>query len=100
MDKMDFPKYDVVGNPLSWVNHCEHYFRICRMPKQHYIAYASFYLTDNVQLWYHRLELNTRQSSWLWFVQLVNKRSRLPLTDNPIGELALLHQEGLVDDFS
>jgi hypothetical protein len=33
-------------------------------------------------------------------MQLVNTRFRLSLTDNPIGELVLLHHEGSVDDFA
>jgi hypothetical protein len=53
-----------------------------------------------VQVWYHRLELNFGQPPWPHFVALVNKRFGLPLTDSPIGELALLCRNGSVDEFA
>jgi hypothetical protein len=53
-----------------------------------------------VQLWYYHLHVNTGQPPWPWIIQLVNKRFGPPLTDNLIGELALLLCEGLVDDFA
>jgi hypothetical protein len=37
--------------------------------------------------------------SWNHFVQLIQIWFGLPLTDSPIGELALLRREGSVDDF-
>jgi hypothetical protein len=91
--KIEFPRYDGVGDPLPWLNWCEHYFLVWRTPKNRRVAYASFYLTNNTQLWYHRLELNVGPLSWSCFVQLVNKRFRPSLTDNPIGELVLLRRD-------
>jgi hypothetical protein len=67
--KMEFPKYDDVGDPMSWLNRCEHYFRVQRTPKNRRVAYASFYLTDDAQLWYHRLELNAEPPPWPRFIQ-------------------------------
>jgi hypothetical protein len=64
------------------------------------VAYASFYLTDDTQLWYHRLELNDSPPSWPRFIQMVNKRFRPPLIESPIDELALLRCNGSIDDFT
>jgi hypothetical protein len=100
MHKMEFLKYNGVGNPLPWLNRWECYFHVQRTPENRRVAYASFYLTDDAQLWYHRLELNVGPPLWLHFVQLVNKRFRPPLTDSPIGELTLLHRDGSIDDFA
>jgi hypothetical protein len=55
-----------------------------RTPENRRIAYASFYLIDNTQLCYHRLGLNTEP----------------PLTDSPIGKIALLRRDDSVDDFA
>jgi hypothetical protein len=66
--KMKFPKYDGMGDPLPWLNRCECYFRMRRTLKNRRVAYASFYLTDDVQLWYHRLELNAGPPLWPRFV--------------------------------
>jgi hypothetical protein len=53
--KMEFLKFDSVGDPMSWLNRCERYFRARCTLKNRRVAYASFYLTDDAQLWYHRL---------------------------------------------
>jgi hypothetical protein len=98
--KMEFLKYDGVGDPMPWLNWCERYFQVRRTPENWRVAYASFYLTDDAQLWYHRLELNVGPSPWTRFVQLVNKRFGLPLTDNPIDEIALRRRDDSVDDFA
>jgi hypothetical protein len=46
------------------------------------------------------LELNASPPPWPRFVQLVNKRFKPPLTESPIGELALLYSDGSIDDFA
>jgi hypothetical protein len=91
---MEFLKYDGVGDPMPCLNRCERYFRVWCTPENRRVAYVSFYLTNDVQLWYHRLELNTDPPPWPRFIQLVNKSFGPPLTDSPIGEIALLRREG------
>jgi hypothetical protein len=45
--KMEFPKYDGIGDPLPWLNQCERYFCVRCTPEQWRVTYASFYLTDD-----------------------------------------------------
>jgi hypothetical protein len=61
--------------------------------------YVSFYLLDDAQMRYHRLEFNGGPLSWNHYTQLIKIRLGLPLTDSPIGELALLWRDGSIDDF-
>jgi hypothetical protein len=56
--KLEFPKFDDTSDPLPWLNRCERYFLIRRTPEHQRVAFAAFYLLDDVQLWFHRLELN------------------------------------------
>jgi hypothetical protein len=73
---------------------------VSRTPKQKRVAFATFYLLDDAQLWFHRMELNGGQPTWPQFVQLVNARFRPPLMDSPLIELAMLQRSGTVDNFS
>jgi hypothetical protein len=98
--KMDFPKYDGIDDPLSWLNRCERYFCVRHTLEHRRVVYALFYLTDDTQLWYHRLELNAGLPPWPRFVQLVNKRFGPLLTESRIEEQALLHRDGSIDDFA
>jgi hypothetical protein len=98
--KLKFLKYDGVGDPLPWLNRCEQYFCIWLTLEHKQVAYVVFHLLDDVQLSYHQLKINSGPPTWNRFIQLVNTRFRPPLTDSPIGELTLLHRNGLVDDYA
>jgi hypothetical protein len=97
--KLEFPKFDGKGDPLPWLYRCERYFRVCRTPENMRVPYVTFHLLADAQLWFHHLKLNNGQPLWNRFVQLVNTHFGLPLKDNPIRELTILHCEGTVDEF-
>jgi hypothetical protein len=44
--KMEFPKFDGVGDRLPSLNRCERY-RVWWTPEDRRVAYASFYLMDD-----------------------------------------------------
>jgi hypothetical protein len=98
--KLEFPKYDGTGDPLPWLNRCERYFTVRRTLKPKRVALAACYLLDDAQLWFHRLGLNGGRPSWSQFIQLVNAWIDSPLTNTPLGELAMLRRTGSVDEFA
>jgi hypothetical protein len=56
--KLEFPKFDGSGDPLSWINRCERSFQVRHTSDHHWVGIATFYLLDDAQLWFHRMELN------------------------------------------
>jgi hypothetical protein len=83
MHKLEFLKYDGTDDPLPWLNRCGRYFHVRNMPEPKRVTLAACYLLDDAQLWFHRMELNGGRLSWIQFIQLVNARFGLPLTDTP-----------------
>jgi hypothetical protein len=98
--KLEFSKFDGTGDPLPWLNCCERYFRVWRTPDHKSVAYATFHLLEDAQLWYHRLELNRGPQTLNQFMQLINTCFVPPFTDVPVGELALLQHDATIDDFA
>jgi hypothetical protein len=97
--KIKFPKFDGVGNPLPWLNRCEQYFTLRGTSADQCVQVASFYLLDDAQVWYYRVELNNGRPSWNRFVQLINTRFGPLLVESPISELALLRQDGTIEEY-
>jgi hypothetical protein len=71
-----------------------------RTPEQKQVSLAACYLLDDAQLWFHQMELNGGRPTWTQFIRLVNARFGPPLTDTPLGELAMLRHSGSVDEFA
>jgi hypothetical protein len=98
--KLEFPKFDGVRDPLPWLNRCERYFHVRHTPDHKRVAFAAFYLLDDAQLWFHRMELNGGHPTRPRFVKLVNARFGPSLIDSPTGELAMLRELGTIDEYS
>jgi hypothetical protein len=45
-----------------------------RTPKHQWVAFTTFYLLDDAQLWFHIMEFNGGRPTWPQFVQLLNAR--------------------------
>jgi hypothetical protein len=66
--KIKFPKFVGSGDPMLWLNRCEHYFQLRCTSENKRVQVASFYLLDDTQVWYNRVELNGDPPSWHHFV--------------------------------
>lgn len=87
--RLKFSTFDGKEDPLLWLNRCETFFKGQNTPERHRVWYATY-----------RLELTGGTPTWRCFSQLVQQRFGPAMTDNPIGEIMLLHRTGSVEDYT
>jgi len=77
--KLDFPKYDGTGDPMPFVNKCEHYFRGQRTMEEEKVWLAALNLHDAAQQWYMQVEKDEGTPSWNRFKELLDLRFGPPM---------------------
>ncbi|XP_049388846.1 uncharacterized protein LOC125853216 [Solanum stenotomum] len=97
--KLDFPRFTSQGDPLGWLNRCDHFFRHQQTPDEEKVSLASFHLEGNAQLWFLQLETDLPEPSWDEFKRYCNLRFGPPIRSQKLGELAKLRQIGSVADY-
>ncbi|XP_015168562.1 uncharacterized protein [Solanum tuberosum] len=97
--KLDFPWFTGQGDPLGWLNRCDHFFRHQQTPDEEKVGLASFHLEGNAQLWFLQLETDLPEPSWDEFKRYCNLRFGPPIRSQKLGELAKLRQIGSVADY-
>jgi hypothetical protein len=97
--KLDFPTFDGGGDPLPFLNRCEHYFRGQRTLEEKKVWLAAFHLQGAAQQWYMRLERDEGTPGWCRFSELLEMRFGPLLKSNPLGELAACRRTGTVADY-
>ncbi|KAH0661620.1 hypothetical protein KY284_026551 [Solanum tuberosum] len=97
--KLDFPWFTGQGDPLGWLNRCDHFFRHQQTPDEEKVSLASFHLEGNAQLCFLQLETDLPEPSWDEFKRYCNLRFGPPIRSQKLGELAKLHQIGSVADY-
>jgi hypothetical protein len=97
--KLDFPTFDGGGDPLPFLNRCEHYFRGQRTVEEEKVWLAAHHLHGAAQQWYMRLERDEGTPGWRRFSELLDMRFGPPLRSNPLGELAACRRTRTVADY-
>jgi len=97
--KLDFPNYDGIGDPMPFVNKCEHYFRGQRTIEEEKVWLAALNLHDAAQQCYTQVEKDEGTPSWNRFKELLDLRFGPPLRSNPLGELVACRLTSTVADF-
>jgi hypothetical protein len=97
--KLDFPTFDGGGDPLPFLNRCEHYFRGQRTLEEERVWLAAFHLQGPAQQWYMRLERDEGVPGWRRFCELLDLRFGPPLRANPLGELVACRRTGSVAEY-
>ncbi|XP_068662886.1 uncharacterized protein [Aristolochia californica] len=63
------------------------------------VRLAAFHLLDEAQLWFYQVELDRLVVDWEEFKELCMIWFRIPAYRNPLGDLVLLRQVGLVEAY-
>jgi hypothetical protein len=71
--KLDFPTFDGGGDPLLFLNRCEHYFRGQHTVEER-VWLAAFHLQGVTQQWYIRLDHDEGTPTWRRFSELLDQR--------------------------
>ncbi|XP_066355020.1 uncharacterized protein [Miscanthus floridulus] len=100
--KLNFPTFDGVDDPLGWLNKCDHFFRAQRTPEGDKLWLASFHMNGVAQQWYYMLERDygdVSAVSWPLFKALCYQRFGPALATNHLSDLARLPFEGSVQRY-
>ena len=54
--KLDFPRFNGIEDPTSWICCAEQFFRFHETPIEDQVALASFHLEGEAQLWYQLVQ--------------------------------------------
>lgn len=96
--KLNFPHYDGLSDPLSWLNKCESYFRDTRTIAVEQVWLASLHL-DGVDDGYYGLERECSTITWGQFSKFINLQFGPPICTNSLGEIKELVCTGSVEDY-
>ena len=97
--KLDFPTFGGTGDPLPFLNRCEHYFRGQRTLEEEQVWLAALHLHGPAQQWYMRIERDEGVPSWRRFSTLLDMCFGPHLRSNPLGELAACSRSTTVADY-
>jgi len=100
--KLNFPTFDGVDDPLGWLNKCDHFFRAQRTPEGDKVWLASFHMNGVAQQWYYMLERDygdVSAISWPLFKALCYQRFGPALATNHLSDLARLPFDGSVQQY-
>lgn len=92
--RLQFPRYDGRDDPISWLHHCEKFFKAQNTLAHEFVSTTAFHLTGLAQMWHFRLELEEPEMSWQQFKQRCFLRFGPGLRSNVLSSLAKLNREG------
>jgi len=62
--KLNFPKYDGLEDPTSWVCRAEQFFEFQNTPEEEKIPLAAYHLEGEAQLWYQLFKESEEELTW------------------------------------
>jgi hypothetical protein len=97
--KLDFPRYNGLEDPTSWIYRAEQFFEYQQTEEQEKLPLATYHLEGEVQMWYQLFRESEELVTWEKLkANLYTRYGPTPFED-PFGELTKLRQIGSVKDY-
>ncbi|XP_068666470.1 uncharacterized protein [Aristolochia californica] len=91
--KLDFPVFNGVDNPLTWLYRCEFFFYNQCTTDIDKVGLAAFHMLDEAQLWGHQLELEHLAQYQKKFQEKLSRASKVVRVDQQVS----LFTAGLIE---
>jgi hypothetical protein len=82
--KLEFPQFDGKEDPLAWITRCEQFFKGQGTPETSQVWLASFHLTGDAHLWYHKYARSKGRPTWELFKTLCHNKFGQPKHTNQL----------------
>ncbi|XP_034198084.1 uncharacterized protein LOC117613593 [Prunus dulcis] len=99
MVKLDFPHFNGLEDPTSWICRAEQFFDFHHTPETERVPLASFNLEGDAQLWFQLMKEETPITTWATFKQGLHDRYGPTQFQDFFGDLTKLQQTGSVRDY-
>lgn len=96
---LDFPRYDGIDDPITWIDWVEQFFEFHKTLGSEKVALAAYHLEGGLQLWFQSIRKTQVWITWEGFKQALNDLYRPTLLDDFYGDLTKLTHIGSVRDY-
>jgi hypothetical protein len=97
--KLEFPRYDGIEDPTSWVCRVEQYFEFQRTEEENKVMLTTYHLEGEAQLWYHIFKEDVMNISWENLKEAMHVRFGPTQFEDFYGDLSKLRQVGSVKEY-
>uniref|UniRef100_A0A1D1ZCI9 Retrotransposon-derived protein PEG10 n=1 Tax=Anthurium amnicola TaxID=1678845 RepID=A0A1D1ZCI9_9ARAE len=96
---LEFPTFNGTTDLAEWKYKALQYFNFYRIPDQHHVTTASYYLSGDALQWFWGFSTANNSGSWFEFVDALEQRFGPHPFDDPLSALSKLLQSGSVMDY-
>jgi hypothetical protein len=97
--KLDFPRYNGVEDPTSWICRVEQFFEFQRTEETEKLAMAAYHLEGEAQMWYQLFRESEEALTWKSLKKGLHVRYGPTVFEDHFGDLTKLQQTGSTRDY-
>jgi hypothetical protein len=97
--KLDFPRYNRVDDPTSWICRVEQFFKFQRMKEDEKLPMFAYHLKGEAQMWYQLFKEYEEVLTLDSLKMALHTRYSPTLSEYHFGDLTKLQQTGSVMEF-